>query len=118
MSRFIDADACEEYFYEHLDDNGMAGAMNAIREMPTANVRKNVHGEWLVDKYNAEFCSVCGKHPYNDGEYYVVGWYSDFCPNCGALMSESLKIKEVGEWFIAGLKKGLGETGGEHAENQ
>ncbi len=33
--RLIDADACEQYFYEHLDDNAMAGALNAIAEMPT-----------------------------------------------------------------------------------
>ena len=33
--RLVDADACAEYFWEHLDDNGMAGAMNAINDMPT-----------------------------------------------------------------------------------
>ena len=33
--RLIDADTCEDYFYEHLSDAGMAGAMNAIDEMPT-----------------------------------------------------------------------------------
>lgn len=33
--RLIDADACEDYFFEHLSDAGMAGAMNAIEEMPT-----------------------------------------------------------------------------------
>ena len=33
--RVIDADACEDYFFEHLSDAGMAGAMNAIDEMPT-----------------------------------------------------------------------------------
>lgn len=33
--RLVDADESEKYFWEHLDDNGMAGAMNAINEMPT-----------------------------------------------------------------------------------
>lgn len=33
--RLIDADTVEKYFYEHLDDLHMAGAMNAINEMPT-----------------------------------------------------------------------------------
>ena len=33
--RLINADEAEKYFYEHLDDNGMIGAMNAIKEMPT-----------------------------------------------------------------------------------
>lgn len=33
--RLIDADAWEPYFYEHMDDNGMAAAKNALDEMPT-----------------------------------------------------------------------------------
>lgn len=33
--RLVDADESEKYFWEHLDDNGMAGAMNAINDMPT-----------------------------------------------------------------------------------
>lgn len=33
--RLINADEAEKYFYEHIDDNGMIGAMNAIKEMPT-----------------------------------------------------------------------------------
>lgn len=33
--RLVDAGKCAEYFWEHLDDNGMAGAMNAINDMPT-----------------------------------------------------------------------------------
>lgn len=33
--RLIDADTCEDYFYEHLSDAGMVGAKNAIDEMPT-----------------------------------------------------------------------------------
>lgn len=33
--RLINADEAEKYFYEHLDDNGMIGAMNAIKEMTT-----------------------------------------------------------------------------------
>lgn len=36
--RLIDADACRAYFYEHLDDNGVIGAMNAIDSMPTVYV--------------------------------------------------------------------------------
>ncbi len=33
--RLIDADKCEKYFYNHMTDAAMAGAMNAIDEMPT-----------------------------------------------------------------------------------
>ena len=33
--RLVNTDEAEKYFYEHLDDNGMIGAINAIKEMPT-----------------------------------------------------------------------------------
>ena len=36
--KYIKASECEKYFYEHLDDLHMAGAMNAIDEMPNADV--------------------------------------------------------------------------------
>lgn len=46
--RLIDADTAEKYFYEHLDDLHMAGAMNAINEMPTIDAEPVKHGKWLV----------------------------------------------------------------------
>ena len=36
--KYIKASDCEKYFYEHLDDLHMAGAMNAIDEMPNEDV--------------------------------------------------------------------------------
>ena len=36
--KYVKASECEKYFYEHLDDNNMIGAMNAIDEMPAADV--------------------------------------------------------------------------------
>ena len=36
--KYIKASECEKYFYEHLDDVHIAGAMNAIDEMPAADV--------------------------------------------------------------------------------
>ena len=36
--KYIKASDCEKYFYEHLDDLHMAGAMNAIDEIPAADV--------------------------------------------------------------------------------
>ena len=33
--RLIDADTCEPYFYDHLDDLHMIAAQNAIDDMPT-----------------------------------------------------------------------------------
>lgn len=96
MSRYIEEDHLIENLYVQSDDDGyICCPVDELEEMikaePTAYVRENVPGEWLVDKYNAEFCSVCGKHPYNDGEYYVVGWDSDFCPHCGADMRKEVE---------------------------
>lgn len=60
---------------------------NVLDAMPSADVRENIHGEWimLTDGMNfyAYECSVCHK---------VCAYYSqenskyDFCPNCGADM--------------------------------
>ena len=36
--KYIKAADCEKYFYEHLDDVHIAAAMNAIDEMPAADV--------------------------------------------------------------------------------
>ena len=36
--KYIKATDCEKYFYEHLDDVHIAAAMNAIDEMPAADV--------------------------------------------------------------------------------
>ena len=36
--KYIKASDCEKYFYEHLDNLHMAGAMNAIDEMPNEDV--------------------------------------------------------------------------------
>ena len=35
--RLIDADTAMPYFWEHLDDNGMIAAQNALDDMPTAD---------------------------------------------------------------------------------
>ena len=40
--KYIKASECEEYFYKHLDDLNMAAAMNAIDEMPNADVTEVV----------------------------------------------------------------------------
>lgn len=103
MARYIDADDYRKKWADVFDsaygDSCCRMFKKSIDEQPTADVRENVHGEWVVDKYNAEFCSVCGKHPYNDGEYYVAGWDSDFCPHCGADMrSTSTASDTKGGW--------------------
>ena len=57
--RPIDADECEKYFYNHMTDAAMAGAMNAINEMPTIELCEDVVSreavldaidKWVKDK--------------------------------------------------------------------
>lgn len=78
--KYIKASECEKYFYEHLDDSHMTAAMNAIDEMPTADVSPVVrckdcvlHGHcstedvFLFSRIKAEnaFCCV-GKRKENE----------------------------------------------------
>lgn len=46
------------------------------------------HGRWITDDTGAEYCSNCHEYPYDDGEYYIANWHSNYCPNCGARMDE------------------------------
>ena len=80
--RLIDADACESYFWEHLDDNGMAAAMNAINDMPTIEPQRK-KGKWID---NHTTCSECGWQMIDDviESPNIVAF--NFCPNCGAEM--------------------------------
>ena len=88
MPRYIKADKeyLEPFFYEHLTDNGMIAAQNAIDEVPTADVQEVKHGKWckqglVVDEYGDKhigyICSVCKKFVPNKGNY---------CLECGAKM--------------------------------
>ena len=90
--KYIKASDCEKYFYEHLDDVHIAGAMNAIDEMPAADVAPVRHGHWIAevnwtlgDYYYT--CSIC-----REDFYMIVGTPIDnnykYCPHCGARMDE------------------------------
>ena len=58
------------------------GVMENIKAIPNADVRENIHGEWIKDEkmsivfdiYRCSRCSADGEPRYN------------FCPNCGAKM--------------------------------
>lgn len=60
---------------------------------PSADVRENVHGEWIKDIDGIPVCSECGevalqrmfiKPPKMMAQVDLV--LSDYCPNCGADM--------------------------------
>lgn len=56
-----------------------------IKSIPSADVIKLKRSEW-VETSEGTMCSNCHKFPYDDGEYHIANWYSNFCPHCGAEM--------------------------------
>jgi hypothetical protein len=71
--------ALQEKVFHDLTDE-FYGAMQALDELPPADVAPVVHGKWVNGS-----CDKCGKHaPYwlMSSTYYE----GDFCPNCGAKM--------------------------------
>lgn len=52
-----------------------------IDEMPSADVRENIHGEWIRQEYYC-VCSNCHKYYISIGDKYDF----NFCPRCGADM--------------------------------
>lgn len=57
---------------------------NYIANLPTADVKPVVHGEWIYNEYGKPICSVCKKEMWRGagGKYKP----SDYCPSCGAEM--------------------------------
>lgn len=97
MSRYIDAD---KILYKDLSEGrGVCWVtfMEWIKEIPTADVRENVRGEWIDDGIHGDWawetdghgvcwqiwkCSRCGSG---------TKIRSNFCPSCGAEMREKEK---------------------------
>lgn len=90
MSRYIDADALKDKITDidggcAIDGTGFDiythEVFELIDEVPTADVRENVRGEWKVCDAKPPTwwyeCSVCGKA--GNVEY-------NYCPNCGSEM--------------------------------
>ena len=65
--------------------DGFELCQKAIVNAPTADVRENVHGKWIIEREQmpsgeiavGQFCSNC-----NYPQYLTT----NFCPNCGAKM--------------------------------
>lgn len=72
--------------YDHKNANehfifGCESYKEWLEDLPTADVRENVHGEWIEekDRYNHWHCSHCG---------YVIGLLkmdAKYCPHCGSM---------------------------------
>lgn len=101
MSRYIDVEQIEYPLFESgNDETWMKVAINAT---PTADVKKIEYGEWEWDANEEMFyCTNCGV-----GYKKVDPTNYNYCPYCGAITSESLKMKRLGNCFIEGLKEGL-----------
>lgn len=92
--RLINAEPSETYayLYEHLDDNGIIAAQNAIDEMPTIEAETVRHGHWIpqflssrgnTDKFS---CSECNANSYTT--HMVKSCPYKYCRNCGAKMDK------------------------------
>ena len=126
MSRYIDADVlrkslddwygCFNWENGEIEKHTIATVIRTIDAQPTADVRPNVHGVWAwhEDEYICN-CSRCDFEIDAEGcidpKKYIAMY--KFCPNCGALMSESLKWHEIGKSGVDGIQAGMkGETNG------
>lgn len=84
MSRYIDKETARRIIDSERSKEQM---LTMLDNVPTADVRENVQGEWVRDG-DCYICDQC-KTSY--------GWWADsqcsnFCPNCGAYM----RTKETG----------------------
>ena len=109
MSRYIDADKLK-IIYASKDIEKYADAFNKLVDnIPTADVRENVKGEW-IDKPNREFCFradfktiECNQCGYNMPK--SDSFASNYCPNCGADMRPITALSKNAE-IVANLKRG------------
>lgn len=93
MAKYIELDKAIEQFCScgsvfTYGDNVCKAIVSRLKQVPTADVRENVHAHWEKTYGDSRFmCSVCkGKEnvPTMMGKPIVWG----FCPNCGAKMDE------------------------------
>lgn len=92
MSRYIDAEEVEKRIDIVIGSEPKAWDKKALKELkmyvvhavPTADVRENVRGEWIVKK-DIINCSVCKRCSWSKSYEDLVRSFN-FCPNCGADM--------------------------------
>ena len=86
MKRLIDA----HDFWIRLPINAenitLADVTEALGGTPTVDAEIVRHGYW-IDTNEGTYCSECFNYPYDDGEYHILHWRSDYCPHCGAKMN-------------------------------
>ena len=84
MPRYIKADELKaDHFVASTTANTtnyLYVSLSQIENTPTADVRENIHGRWVVDEDGNIECSVCGHHGVGDL----------YCERCGAIMDENV----------------------------
>ena len=86
MADYIDREQAIESVCKDITDYGIAyDVKEALKKIPSADVRENVRGEW-IELYKDNYkCSVCGSWwTITEGTPQDNG--IDYCPNCGADM--------------------------------
>lgn len=90
MAEYIEREAAIESLPVPWDS-----AVNALRNMPAADVAQVVHGEWVEDIDDMK-CSVCKERwNYCDNDTYRFV----FCPNCGAKMDGVVTMTDDCKWM-------------------
>ena len=88
MARYIDANELMKKWYE-LSPRGRTEFDQVIMTQPTANVRENVHGEWIAFEecigFESYKCSRCDCVALEEG---IESYKSNYCPFCGTDMRE------------------------------
>lgn len=102
MPRYIDADELEKCSYViaykdewHMTKYGEFVELADIENAPTADVRENVHAEWLPYEFGTKRwhkCSACGIADEYINEKGLEA-RREFCPHCGAQMDKRRRIK-------------------------
>ena len=90
MSKYINADELKEKLRCWELTDVFAIIEEKIDEMPSADIRENVHGKWIRTNPLTDTleCSLCGM------QIPVPEMCSPFCPLCGADMRERKETNE------------------------
>ena len=93
--------ASEDYMFNKMDDRVLKGEANFdfhIGKRDAVDIAPLRHGHWeekkveyddkaeIIQEWQSAKCSVCGLYETKPYLYYPV--WSNYCPNCGAIMDE------------------------------
>lgn len=94
MAEYINKEEAKKALYSTFAFHSYGGGMaaNVLDEVPAANVRENVKGEWVHVGTHEYECSMCHERIWNP-----CFWIEKYCFNCGADMG----IKEDDSTMIS-----------------